>query len=46
MKIKCEKQLTIRLTNEQYNTLEKMSIKNEVSIATVIRWAIKNYIKG
>ena len=45
MKNKCEKQLTIRLPLYQYTKLEKLSKDNDVSIATIVRWAIKDYIK-
>lgn len=40
-----EKPITIRFTTEQYNSIEKLSKDNDVSLATIVRWAVKNYIE-
>lgn len=45
MRQKKDRKLTIRLPNEQYNVIEDLSKDSDVSIATIVRWALKNYIK-
>lgn len=45
MTTKYDKHINLRISTEQYNTVEKLSKDNDVSIATIVRWAIKNYIK-
>ena len=39
------KPITIRFTEEQYAEIQKLSSENDVSIATIVRWAIKEYFK-
>ena len=45
MNVKKDKKISIRLPQDYYNSLEILSKDNDVSIATVVRWAIKDYIK-
>ena len=39
------KPITIRFTIEQYNAIEKLSKDSEVSLATIVRWAVKEYME-
>lgn len=45
MKVKKDRKLTFRLPEEQYNSLERLSKDSDVSVATIVRWAVKDYIK-
>ena len=45
MREKKDYKLSFRLPHTQYSKLEKLSKDNDVSIATIVRWAIKDYIQ-
>ena len=45
MRQKKDRKLTIRLPNEQYTAIENLSKDSDVSIATIVRWALKEYTK-
>lgn len=35
-----------RLTEEQFDDLQDIAAKYDVPVATVVRWAVKDYIKN